>query len=43
MENWTLTIINETADGYLCAAPNGDTQWMTKEEFENYLINREKK
>ena len=39
MENWKLTIINETKDGYLCMSPNGDTQWLTKEEFQQYEIN----
>jgi len=37
---WEITIIKETDDGYLCMSPNGDTQWMTKEEYINHLKNR---
>ena len=40
MEKWELTIVNETKDGYLVMSPNGDTQWITKEEYESYLRNR---
>lgn len=41
MEKWELVIVNETKDGYLCMSPNGDTNWMTKKEYINYLKNRE--
>lgn len=37
---WQLTIIQETKDGYLCMSPNGDTQWLTKEEYEKFNHNR---
>ena len=37
MEKWELTIVNETQDGYLVMSPNGDTQWMTKEDYQKYL------
>jgi len=41
MEKWELTIVNETKNGYLCMSPNGDTNWMTKDDYINYLKNRE--
>ena len=37
MEKWELTIVNETQDGYLVMSPNGDTQWMTKKDYQKYL------
>jgi hypothetical protein len=40
MEKWEIQIIKETEDGYLVSAPNGDTQFMTKDEYETYLSNR---
>lgn len=39
---WELTILNETAEGMLVSAPNGDTAWMTREQYETYLVNSEK-
>lgn len=37
---WEITIIKETDDGYLCMSPNGDTNWMTKQDYINYQKNR---
>jgi hypothetical protein len=34
MESWEIIILEEFEDGYLCSAPNGDTQWLTKEDYE---------
>jgi hypothetical protein len=42
MSNWTMTIINETKDGVLVSAPNGDTQWITKEDYEKMKASDEK-
>lgn len=39
-KQWGLTIVNETKDGYLCMVPNGDTQWLTKKEYEEFNRNR---
>ena len=39
-KQWVLTIVNETKDGYLCMTPNGDTQWLTKKEYEEFNRNR---
>jgi transcriptional antiterminator Rof (Rho-off) len=39
---WELQIILETNDGYLVSAPNGDTQWLTKDEYLLYVENRRK-
>jgi hypothetical protein len=35
MEKWELTIINEDAEGFLVMAPNGDTQYITKQQYES--------
>jgi len=40
---WDLTVISEKPDGYLVCAPNGDTQYMTKQEFENFHKKRNQK
>lgn len=37
---WEIQIISQTDDGYLVSAPNGDTQWLTKEEYQMYLQKR---
>jgi hypothetical protein len=33
-KTWDIQVINKTNDGYLVMVPNGDTQWLTIEEFE---------
>jgi hypothetical protein len=40
--SWEITIIKETKEGFLCASPNGDTRWLSKEDYEIYLENRRK-
>jgi hypothetical protein len=42
MEKWEIEIINETEDGYLVMSPNGDTHYMTKDDYDTYLENRGK-
>jgi len=42
MKKWNIQIINETNDGYIVMAPNGDTQFMTKKDYKTYLNNRNK-
>ena len=37
---WELTIIKEDDKGYLVQAPNGDTHWITKEDYTKYLHNK---
>jgi hypothetical protein len=39
---WELQIILETNDGYLVSSPNGDTPWLTKDEYLLYVENRKK-
>jgi len=41
-EVWDIEILDETSHGLLVLAPNGDTQWMTKEEYQQFIVNREK-
>lgn len=41
-EVWEIEIIDETSHGLLVMAPNGDTQWMTKDEYDQFIVNREK-
>lgn len=36
---WNVTILNKTKDGYLVMAPNGDTVWITYQDYEIYLNN----
>jgi hypothetical protein len=36
---WQITIINETAEGYLLMSPDGETQWMTREEYQKVQAN----
>jgi hypothetical protein len=38
---WDLTVISEKEDGYLVCSPNGDTQYMTKEEYYSAMKKRE--
>ena len=40
---WDLTILNESKDGFLCMTPNGDTQYLTRSGYENYLKNRKQR
>jgi hypothetical protein len=37
---WDLTIIMEKPDGYLVSSPIGDTQFMTKAEYESAMKKR---
>jgi hypothetical protein len=37
-----FTIINQTKDGVLLQMDNGDTQYLTSEEYVLFLKNREK-
>jgi hypothetical protein len=37
-----FTVINQTQDGVLLQMYNGDTQYLTNEEYETFLKNREK-
>lgn len=39
---WEISILKETPEGYLVMTPNGDTEWLTKDEYINYLNNRKK-
>jgi len=34
---WELLIINEDELGYLVQSPNGDTHWMSKKDYQQYL------
>jgi len=38
---WDISIISKSEDGVLVSAPNGDTQWLTNEEFETYKKNKQ--
>ena len=40
-EKWDLTIIDEIGNDLIVMSPNGDTQYMTKGEYESYKIKRE--
>lgn len=37
---WDLTILKETNDGFLCMSPNGDTQFLSRSEYELHLKNK---
>jgi len=41
MESWELTVIDEKGNDLIVMAPNGDTQHMTKHQYELYKIKRE--
>lgn len=43
MKTWEITILKESDEGYLVSAPNGDTQWITKEQYQQYLNNKNSK
>jgi hypothetical protein len=32
--SWDIVVVNKTDEGYLVMTPNGDTQWLTLDEFE---------
>lgn len=38
-KTWNIEVINKTNDGYLVMAPNGDTQWLTIEEYQKLQKN----
>ena len=40
VEIWELSIINETENDLLVMAPNGDTQYMTRQQYESYKNKR---
>jgi len=42
-ESWDLTIISKSAKGLLVYAPNGDAQWMTEEEYNNAIKNKQQR
>ena len=35
MEKWELTVIDEKGNDLIVMAPNGDTQYMTKQQYES--------
>jgi hypothetical protein len=37
---WEITIINETNDGYLVMSPDGETKWVSHQDYLNYLNNK---
>ena len=39
-EVWDLTVIDEKGNDLIVMAPNGDTQYMTKEEYERFKNKR---
>jgi dTDP-4-dehydrorhamnose 3,5-epimerase len=39
-EEWDLTIVDKKGNDLIVMAPNGDTQYMTKGEYESYKIKR---
>jgi len=42
MDIWEVTIIKEDKDGVLLLAPNGDTQFLTHNEYITYSYNIER-
>lgn len=42
MDIWEVTIIKEDKDGVLLQSPNGDTQFLTHNEYITYSYNIEK-
>ena len=40
---WEITILNETADGLLVQATNGETYWMSREDYNQYLETKSKR
>jgi hypothetical protein len=39
-EVWDLTIIDEKGNDLIVMTPNGDTQYMTKQEYEQFKKTR---
>ena len=39
---WNYTIINKTEEGVTIQIDNGDTQFLTNEEYDLFVKNREK-
>jgi hypothetical protein len=37
---WELSILGEFEDGFLCMSPNGDTQFLSRSEYDLYLKNK---
>ena len=37
-EKWELTVIDEKGNDLIVMAPNGDTQYMTKQQYESYKL-----
>ena len=33
---WSISIVSESEDGYLVQATNGDTYWMSHEDYDKY-------
>ena len=42
-ESSDFTVISRSAKGLLVYAPNGDAQWMTEEEYNNSIKNKQKR
>lgn len=42
IEKWELTVIDEKGNDLIVMAPNGDTQYMTKQQYESYKLKQEK-
>lgn len=40
---WEITILNETAEGLLVQATNGETYWMSREDYNAYLETKSKR
>jgi hypothetical protein len=41
--SWEITIVKESEEGFLCITSTGDTQWLSKEDYEICLENRRKR
>lgn len=41
--SWDLTIISEKEDGYIVSTPIGDTQYMSKNDYEAFIKKQNKK
>ena len=40
-DTWDLVIIDEKGNDLIVMTPNGDTQYMTKQQYESYKIKRQ--
>lgn len=40
--SWDLTIISEKKDGYIVSTPIGDTKYMSKNDYEEFIKNKTK-